>query len=382
MENQLLQVPFLDLRAQHDPLRAELLAAIGEVIDRSAFAGGPMVAKLEEDFAAYCQTRAAVGVGSGTEALWLTLLAQGIGRGDEVITVPNTFMATAEAISWCGATPVFVDVDEQTYTLDPRQLEHAITPRTKAVIPVHLFGQMADMDPIMEIARRHRLMVIEDACQAHGAEYKGRRAGSIGHAGCFSFYPGKNLGAWGEAGAVVTNDQALAEKIRILRDHGQETKYHHSCIGWNARMDGIQAAVLRVKLKGLDRGNAARRAHARRYEELLAGLDDLTLPLAAEYGVPIYHLYVVRVPERDRILQALAGRGIACGIHYPTPVHRQDAYRSLGLGPGSFPIAERCAGEILSLPMFPELTPAQIETVARELKAVLLLAKIPEARVA
>jgi dTDP-4-amino-4,6-dideoxygalactose transaminase len=382
MENQLLQVPFLDLRAQHDPLRAELLTAIGEVIDRSAFAGGPMVAKLEEDFAAYCQTRAAVGVGSGTEALWLTLLAQGIGRGDEVITVPNTFMATAEAISWCGATPVFVDIDEQTYTLDTRQLEHAITPRTKAVIPVHLFGQMADMDPIMEIARRHRLMVIEDACQAHGAEYKGRRAGSIGHAGCFSFYPGKNLGAWGEAGAVVTNDRALAAKIRILRDHGQETKYHHSCIGWNARMDGIQAAVLRVKLKGLDRGNAARRAHARRYEELLAGLDDLTLPLAAEYGVPIYHLYVVRVPERDRILQALAGRGIACGIHYPTPIHRQDAYRSLGLGPGSFPIAERCAGEILSLPMFPELTPKQIETVARELKAVLPLAKIQEARVA
>ena len=382
MENQLLQVPFLDLRAQHDPLRAELLAAIGEVIDRSAFAGGPMVAKLEEDFAAYCQTRAAVGVGSGTEALWLTLLAQGIGRGDEVITVPNTFMATAEAISWCGATPVFVDVDEQTYTLDPRQLEHAITPRTKAVIPVHLFGQMADMDPIMEIARRHRLMVIEDACQAHGAEYKGRRAGSIGHAGCFSFYPGKNLGAWGEAGAVVTNDRALAEKIRILRDHGQETRYHHTCIGWNARMDGIQAAVLRVKLKGLDRGNAARRAHARRYKELLADLDVLTLPLAAEYGVHIYHLYVVRVPERDRILQALARRGIACGIHYPTPVHRQDAYRSLGLGPGSFSVAERCAGEILSLPMFPELTPAQIETVARELKAVLPLAKTPEARVA
>jgi dTDP-4-amino-4,6-dideoxygalactose transaminase len=277
---------------------------------------------------------------------------------------------------------VFVDVDDRTYTMDPRQLDRAITPRTKAVIPVHLFGQMADMDPIMEIAGRHRLTVIEDACQAHGAEYKGRRAGSIGHAGCYSFYPGKNLGAWGEAGAVTTNDRALAERIRILRDHGQETRYHHSCIGWNARMDGIQAAVLRVKLKGLDRGNAARRAHARRYEELLAGLDDLTLPLAAEYGVPIYHLYVVRVPERDRILQALAGRGIACGIHYPTPIHRQDAYRSLGLGPGSFPIAERCAGEILSLPMFPELTPKQIETVARELKAVLPLAKIQEARVA
>jgi len=382
MEKQTQQVPFLDLRAQHDPLRAELLAAIGEVIDRSAFAGGPMVAQLEEDFAAYCQTGVAVGVGSGTEALWLALLAQGIGPGDEVITVPNTFMATAEAISYCGAKPVFVDVDEQTYTLDPRQLERAITPRTKAVIPVHLFGQMADMDPIMEIAQRHCLMVIEDACQAHGAEYKGRRAGSIGHAGCYSFYPGKNLGAWGEAGAVVTNDRALAAKIRILRDHGQETKYHHSCIGWNARMDGIQAAVLRVKLKGLDHGNAARRAHARRYDELLSGLEHLAVPPAAEYGVHVYHLYVVRVPERDRILQALAQRGIACGIHYPKPVHLQGAYRSLGLGLGSFPVAERCAGEFLSLPMFPELTPTQVETVARELKAVLPLAKISEARVA
>ena len=382
MEKQTQQVPFLDLRAQHDPLRAELLAAIGEVIDRSAFAGGPMVAQLEEDFAAYCQTGVAVGVGSGTEALWLALLAQGIGPGDEVITVPNTFMATAEAISYCGAKPVFVDVDEQTYTLDPRQLERAITPRTKAVIPVHLFGQMADMDPIMEIAQRHCLMVIEDACQAHGAEYKGRRAGSIGHAGCYSFYPGKNLGAWGEAGAVVTNDRALAAKIRILRDHGQETKYHHSCIGWNARMDGIHAAVLRVKLKGLDHGNAARRAHARRYDELLSGLEHLAVPPAAEYGVHVYHLYVVRVPERDRILQALAQRGIACGIHYPKPVHLQGAYRSLGLGLGSFPVAERCAGEFLSLPMFPELTPTQVETVARELKAVLPLAKISEARVA
>jgi len=382
MEKQTQQVPFLDLRAQHDPLRAELLAAIGEVIDRSAFAGGPMVAQLEEDFAAYCQTGVAVGVGSGTEALWLALLAQGIGPGDEVITVPNTFMATAEAISYCGAKPVFVDVDEQTYTLDPRQLERAITPRTKAVIPVHLFGQMADMDPIMEIAQRHCLMVIEDACQAHGAEYKGRRAGSIGHAGCYSFYPGKNLGAWGEAGAVVTNDRALAAKIRILRDHGQETKYHHSCIGWNARMDGIQAAVLRVKLKGLDHGNAARRAHARRYDELLSGLEHLAVPPAAEYGVHVYHLYVVRVPERDRILQALAQRGIACGIHYPKPVHLQGAYRSLGLGLGSFPVAERCAGEFLSLPMFPELTPTQVETVARELKAVLPRAKLPEACVA
>jgi len=378
----MLQVPFLDLRAQHDPLRGELLAAIAEVIDRSAFAGGPMVAKFEEEFAAYCQTRAAVGVGNGTEALWLALLARGIGPGDEVITVPNTFMATAEAISHCGAKPVFVDVDEQTYTLNPDRLERAITPRTKAVIPVHLFGQMADMDPIMEIARRHRLVVIEDACQAHGAEYKGRRAGSIGQAGCYSFYPGKNLGAWGEAGAVVTNDCALAEKIRILRDHGQETKYHHSCIGWNARMDGIQAAVLRVKLRGLDRGNAARRAHARLYDELLKGLPDLTVAPPARYGVPVYHLYVVRVADRDRILQELTRRGIGCGIHYPQPVHLQEAYRGLGLGPGSFPVAERCAGEFLSLPMFPELTPAQIALVVRELRSVLPRAKIPEACVA
>ncbi|HUL52559.1 MAG TPA: DegT/DnrJ/EryC1/StrS family aminotransferase [Opitutaceae bacterium] len=377
-----MNVPFLDLRAQHDPLRGELLAAIAEVVDRSAFAGGPLVAKFEEEFAAYCQTRAAVGVGSGTEALWLVLLARGIGPGDEVITVPNTFMATAEAISYCGAKPVLVDVDEQTYTLDPSRLERAITPRTKAVIPVHLFGQMADMDPIMEIARRHHLVVIEDACQAHGAEYKGRRAGSIGDAGCYSFYPGKNLGAWGEAGAVVTNDLTLAEKIRILRDHGQERKYHHSCIGWNARMDGIQAAVLRVKLKALDRGNAARRAHARLYDELLGRLTNLTVTPPAGYGVPVYHLYVVRVPERDRILRELAERGIACGIHYPQPIHLQEAYRGLGLGPGAFPVAERCAGEILSLPMFPELTPAQIALVVRELATVLPAARIPEARVA
>jgi dTDP-4-amino-4,6-dideoxygalactose transaminase len=374
-----MQVPFLNLKAQHDPLRAELLASIQEVIDRSAFAGGPFVEKFEEDFAAFCQTRYAVGLGSGTEALWLPLLAYGIGPGDEVITVPSTFMATAEAISYCGAKPVFVDIDEQTYTLDPKQLEGAITPRTKAIIPVHLFGQMADMDPIMEIARRHNLYVIEDACQAHGAVYKGRKAGSIGHAGCFSFYPGKNLGAFGEAGALVTNEQSLAGKIKILRDHGQESKYHHSCIGWNARMDGIQGAVLRIKLKGLDQGNAARRAHARFYGEQLAGLADLTLPPVAEYGTPVYHIYAVRVKERDRVLQALAQRGIACGIHYPRPVHLQKAYHSLGLGVGSFPVAEKCADEFLSLPMFPELTPVQLEAVAREVKSLLPLAKNLEA---
>jgi dTDP-4-amino-4,6-dideoxygalactose transaminase len=366
-----MRVPFLNLQAHHEPLQAELQAAIQEVIDSGAFAGGPFVTKFEEDFAAYCQTRFAAGLGSGTEALWLSLLGFGIGPGDEVITVPSTFMATAEAISLAGARPVFVDVDERTYTLDPNLLERAITPRTRAIIPVHLFGQIADMDPILEIARRHDLRVIEDACQAHGAEYKGRKAGSIGDAGCFSFYPGKNLGAFGEAGAVVTNDRSLLERIQMLRDHGQETKYHHSCIGWNARMDGIQAAVLRVKLRTLDRGNAARRNHAQLYGEHLGGCQDLIAPREAEYARHVYHVYAVRVQDRDRLLRALTDRGISCGIHYPIPVHLQKAYHSLGLGRGSFPVAEHCADEFLSLPMFPELTVGQIETVAGAVKVLL-----------
>jgi dTDP-4-amino-4,6-dideoxygalactose transaminase len=366
-----MNVPFLDLKAHHDPLRAEFLAAIAEVIDRNAFAGGPYVSKFEDEFAAYCGTRHAIGVGNGTDALWLALLALGVGAGDEVITVPGTFMATAEAITYAGARPVFVDIDERTCTMDPRLIERAITPRTKAIIPVHLFGQMADMDPIMDIARRHNLFVLEDACQAHGAEYRGRKAGSIGQAGAFSFYPGKNLGAFGEGGAVTTSDPALCRKIQVFRDHGQDKKYYHSVIGWNGRMDGIQGAVLSLKLKGLDRGNAARRAHARRYDEMLAGLPNLVILPPASYGVPVYHLYVVRVQERDRILQSLTQRGIGCGIHYPIPVHLQQAYASLGYGVGSFPVAERCANEFLSLPMFPELTSAQIDTVVHELKSLL-----------
>lgn len=366
-----MRVPFLDLRAQHDPIRAELIAAVNDVIDNSAFAGGPVVAQFEEDFASFCQTSYAIGVGNGTDALWLALLARGIGPGDEVITVPNSFMATAEAITYCGATPVFVDVDENTYTLDPARLEASITPRTKAVIPVHLYGQMADMDPIMEIARHRGLFVLEDACQAHGAEYKGRRAGSIGHAGAFSMYPGKNLGAIGEAGAVTTNDPVIAERIRCLREHGQAKKYHHSHVGWNARMDGIQAAVLRIKLKTLARGNAARRAHAQHYDRLLARLDGVITPVVAPGRTSVFHLYVVRVAERDRILATLGQRGIACGIHYPKPIHLQVAYAHLGLRAGSFPIAERQAVELLSLPMFPELTSEQVETVATEFKSVL-----------
>jgi dTDP-4-amino-4,6-dideoxygalactose transaminase len=367
-----MNVPFLDLKAQHEPIRAELMSAINDVIDRGAFAGGPFVAQFEENFAAYCATRHAVGVGNGTDALWLALLAFGVAPGDEVITVPNTFIATAEAISYCGAKPVFVDVDPRTFTMDPSLLERAITPRTRAVIPVHLYGQTADMDPIMAIARRHKLRVIEDACQAHGAEYKGRRAGSIGDAGCFSFYPGKNLGALGEAGAVVTDDAAAAVKMKVLRDHGQESKYHHSLIGWNARMDGIQGAVLTLKLRQLDRGNSARREHAKLYGQLLFGVDDLMLPIVADYCLPAFHLYVVQVEQRDQILKTLGERGISCGIHYPKPVHRQKAYERLGLRVGAFPVAEQGAERLLSLPMFPELTRTQIEVVANELKAVLL----------
>ena len=269
-----IKVPFLDLKSHHAPLRSELDSAIKEVIDEAAFAGGPFVARFEADFAAYCDCPHAVGVGSGTEALWLSLLALGVGPGDDVITVPNTFMATAEAITYCGARPVFVDVDEQTYTMDPTALERTVTAKTKAIIPVHLFGQPADMDPIMEVARKHGLFVIEDACQAHGAEYKGRKVGTLADAACFSFYPGKNLGAFGEAGAVVTCNAELQEKIRILRDHGQVRKYYHSMVGWNCRMDGIQAAVLRIKLRHLERYTELRRTHAAHYDRALSGIGE------------------------------------------------------------------------------------------------------------
>src|SRR6266581_888954 len=276
-----MKVPFLDLKAHHAPLIDKFDRAIREVIESSAFAGGPFVERFEEEFAAYCVSEYAIGVSNGTDALWLALLALGIGPGDEVITVPNTFFATVEAITYCNAQPVFVDVDENTFTMDPGELEKSLTARTKAIIPVHLFGQPADMDPILEFARAHGLFVIEDAAQAHGAEYKGRKAGTLGDAGCFSFYPGKNLGAFGEAGAVVTNDSRINEKIRILRDHGQPQKYHHSMIGWNCRMDGIQGAVLQVKLRHLGEANSLRRKHALEYSQALAGLDEVLTPFEA-----------------------------------------------------------------------------------------------------
>jgi dTDP-4-amino-4,6-dideoxygalactose transaminase len=363
-----MKVPFLDLNAQHAPLRSEINAAIAEVIDESAFAGGPFVTRFETDFAVYCNSPHAIGVGNGTEALWLALLALGVGPGDEVITVPNSFMATAEAITYCGAKPVFVDVDERTYTMDPSGLAKVLTSRTKAIIPVHLFGQSADMDPILEFARENGLFVIEDAAQAHGAEYKGRKIGTLGDVACFSFYPGKNLGAFGEAGAVVTGNADLDQKIRILRDHGQIRKYHHTMVGWNGRMDGIQAAVLRVKLRHLEKGNELRRSHAAHYDQALGGLEEVVLPGKAVGALHVYHIYAICVPERDEVMQFLGNKGIGCGVHYPVPIHLQEAYRSLGYGRGSFPVAERCASAMVSLPMFPELTPTQVEMVAKRVK--------------
>ncbi|MEN6337225.1 MAG: DegT/DnrJ/EryC1/StrS family aminotransferase [Phycisphaerales bacterium] len=360
-------VPLLDLRAQYTTIREDVVSALLRVLDSTAFAGGPFVADFEKEFASYCGCEFTAGVSNGTSALWLSLLALGVGAGDEVITVPNTFIATAEAISFCGATPVFVDVDPDTYTMNPDLLEAAITPWTKAIIPVHLYGQPADMDPILEIARRHGLYVVEDACQAHGALYKGRRAGTIGDAGCFSFYPGKNLGAYGEAGAVVTNDAKLAEKIRILRDHGQTEKYKHLMIGWNDRMDGFQGAILSIKLKHLDKWNNARREHAGLYNSLLEGVEGVVPPREAAYARHIYHVYAIRVPRRDEMIAALREKDIWCGIHYPIPIHLQKAYEPLGYRKGSFPVAERCAEEYLSLPMFPELTTEQIESVAAEI---------------
>lgn len=367
-------IPFLDLKAHHAPLRAEFEEAISDVIDAGTFAGGPVVAQFEKEYAAFCGSQYAIGVGNGTDALWLALLACGIGAGDEVITVPNTFIATAEAITYTGAKPVFVDIDDRTYTMDTGLLEHARTPRTKAVIPVHLYGQVADLDPIASFARKHGLYLIEDAAQAHGAEYKGRKAGSIGHAGCFSFYPGKNLGAFGEAGAVVTNDATLADRMRTLRDHGQVRKYYHSMVGWNCRMDGIQAAVLRIKLRHLDRMNQARRDHALQYHRHFQGVEEIGAPFEAAHGRHVYHIYPIQVRDRDEVKDRLEKKRIGCGIHYPVPIHLQEAYRDMGHKKGDFPVSEQTSERLLSLPMFPELTQPQVERVAEAVKESVSLA--------
>jgi dTDP-4-amino-4,6-dideoxygalactose transaminase len=356
-------IPFVDLKAQYHSIKDEIDEAIGSVLASSQFVLGEEVSAFEDEFADYCSARYGIGVNSGTSALHLALLAAGIGPGDEVVTVPFTFVATVAAIRYTGAQPVFVDIEPQSYAMDVGQLEGAITERTKAILPVHLYGQPADMDPITEVARRHGLIVIEDAAQAHGAEYKGRRVGGIGDMGCFSFYPGKNLGAYGEGGMVVTNNPGYARTIRMLRDWGQERKYHHVLKGYNYRMDGFQGAILRVKLHHLEAWTEARRAHAARYDQLLAD-SGVQTPAVMPYSRHVYHIYAVRVPQRDVLQQALHAQEIQTGIHYPIPVHLQAAYSDLGYRRGEFPHSECVADEVLSLPMYAEMPDLAIDQVA------------------
>lgn len=374
-------IPFLDLPAQHLALEEELVRVFRDAVRSAAFIGGAQVEAFEKEFAQFCETRYCVGVNSGTDALRFALIAAGIGPGHEVITVPNTFIATTEAISQTGATPVFVDIDEQTYNMDPKKLEEylksclqsqtsSLKPEPRAVIPVHLYGQTADMDAILEIAKQYDLVVIEDACQAHGAQFFSKKedrwtkAGSRGLAAAFSFYPGKNLGACGEAGAVTTNDEDIAERIRMLRDHGQATKYYHDIEGYNGRLDAIQAGVLRVKLRHLNEWSEKRRQHASHYDELLGKTNGITTPHESSWAKGVYHLYVIRTGGRDLLQSHLAENGIATGLHYPQPLHLQKAYQGLGYKEGDFPVCEKVAGEILSLPMYPELTSDQQEEIA------------------
>ena len=366
-----MTIPFVDLQAQYHALKSEIDGAIQRVLDTSTFILGPEVEAFERAFAEYVGARFCVGVSNGTAALQLAVTACGVGPGDEVIVPANTFFATAEAVSTAGARPVFVDCDPVSYNIDASKIEAAINERTRAIIPVHLYGQSADLDPVFDIAERRNLSVIEDAAQAHGARYKGRRVGALGRAGCFSFYPGKNLGAYGEGGAVVTNDAEVARRVRLLRDHGSEQKYRHEVIGYNFRLEGLQGAVLGVKLKHLDDWNALRRAHAARYAELLGEVESngaLVLPREMPYAEHVYHLYVVRTDARDALQHALHEAGVQTGIHYPVPVHLQPAYAAHGHQPGDFPEAERQALSILSLPMFPELTDEQIKRVAETIK--------------
>jgi dTDP-4-amino-4,6-dideoxygalactose transaminase len=356
------EVPFMDLKAQFEGLRDEVLPALEKAAESAAFILGPRVAEFETAFAQYVGARHCVAVNSGTSALHLALLAAGVGPGDEVITVPMTFIATSWAISYCGATPVYVDVDPVTYTMDPGQVEASISPRTKAILPVHLYGQSADLGALTFIGRRHGIPVIEDACQAHGATYGGCPVGAIGQSGCFSFYPGKNLGAFGEGGAVVTNDTAKAERMRTLRDHAQPTRYVHNEIGFNYRMDGLQGAVLKIKLAKLPAWTARRVELAARYDRLLAGLS-VHRPVTAAGRGHVWHLYVILHPERDRLRDALAARNVQTGLHYPKPLHLQQAYAHLGHQAGDFPVTERVARECLTIPLYPEMTEAQQDAV-------------------
>lgn len=356
-------IPLVDLQAQYHSIRDEIDGAVRRVIENAQFIMGPDVAAFEQEFAAWCGAPHCVGVGSGTAALELTLRALGVGPGDEVVTVAHTFIATAEAISATGATPVFVDIEPHTYNLDPALLEAAITPRTRVIMPVHLYGQPADMTRICAIAQQYGIAVVEDAAQAHGASWAATTVGCLGDAACFSFYPGKNLGAYGDAGAVVTSDAALAAQVRSLRNHGRQSKYLHDQIGFGHRIDTLQAAVLRAKLPHLSRWTEARRHLAARYNTLLAECG-VTLPAVAADGNPVWHLYVIRTPERDSLLKALEARGIGAGVHYPVPLHLQPAYAHLGYAKGSLPVTEEVAGTCVSLPLYPEMSESQQDEVA------------------
>lgn len=355
-------IPFVDLKAQYHTIKAEVDAAVLDVFDQASFALGPQVAAFEELFADYVQSSRALGVNSGTSALHLAMLAAGIGPGDEVITTPMTFIATVSAIDYTGATPVFVDIDPVTLNIDPARIEGAITSRTKAIVPVHLHGLPADLDAIMEIAGRRGLTVIEDAAQSHGAEYQGRRVGSIGHIGCFSFYPGKNLGAYGEGGAVVTDDREFVRTVSMLRDWGSEERYHHDLKGFNYRMEGVQGAVLRVKMAHIEAWTESRRRLAARYDEHLGALG-YRLPASPADRRHVYHVYAIRTTRRAELQPFLHERGVSTGIHYPIPVHLQKAFAELGHAPGDFPLTEAAADEVLSLPMFPEMTDDQQDVV-------------------
>jgi dTDP-4-amino-4,6-dideoxygalactose transaminase len=370
-------IPYADLRSQYRAIKPEIDAAVLRVLDSTQFILGEEVAAFEQEFASYCRTGDAIGVNSGTSALHLALLAAGVGPGDEVITVPFTFVATAAAIVYAGAKPVFVDIDPETYTMAPSEIERAITPRTKAIMPVHLYGHPADMDSIVDIAKRRGLVVIEDAAQAHGAEYKGRRCGSMSVMAAFSFYPGKNLGAYGEGGAVVTSDPALAKKIRVMRSWGEERRYEHSVKGFNYRMDGIQGAILRVKLRHLEAWTEARRARAADYARAFDGTGIAT-PIERPQCRHVYHVYAVRLANRDATREALQSAGIQTGVHYPIPVHLQPAHADLGYVAGDFPISESAASQVLSLPLFPEMTSEQVQAVAA---AVLAAQRTPAAPV-
>ena len=362
-----VKVPYLDLKAQYQSIKPEIDAAIARVLESCQFVLGPEVAAFEQDFAAYCGTTECIALNSGTSALHLALLAAGVGPGDEVVTVPFTFVASVAAVTYTGARPVLMDIDPRSFTMDPAAVQAAITPRTKAILPVHLYGQSADMDPIMEVARRHRLVVIEDAAQAHGAKYKGRPVGSIGDMGCSSFYPGKNLGAYGEGGAVTTSNAEYARTIRMLRDWGQDRKYHHQLRGFNYRMEGFQGAILRVKLRHLERWTEARRKVVNLYNELLAD-SGVETPAEMPWGRHVYHVYTLRADDRDGLQASLLAEGIQTGIHYPVPVHLQPAYADLGYGRGAFPHAEAAAEQVLSLPLYPELSAQSVAEVAGAVK--------------